>query len=218
MSESPISTQTPHATDPDLPLVRAAKSGSYEAFEQLVDRYEGSLYTLAMRIVRNAADAEEVVQESFLSVVEHLQSFAEQSSFKTWLIRVATNHALKVLRRRRNHPATSLDASGPDNEPPLPHPDYIAPWYEQPLKFVENRELQRLLDEAINGLDEKYRLVFLLRDVEGLSTQETAQALGISESNAKVRLLRARLMLREKLTRILGDPDKRVIPDHKHED
>jgi len=207
-------TQSPPAVDPDLALVRRAVAGDYGAFEELVARHDRSLYTLARRIVGSAADAEEVVQETLLSVVEHLGDFAGQSTFRTWLVRIATNHALKVLRRRRTHPVVS---AGIDDDERLPHPHYIAPWRKSPDEIAQDHETRELLADAIDRLDEKYRVVFVLRDVEGLSTEETAQALGISEANTKVRLLRARLMLRERLTSAFGDRARQVTSAHEHE-
>jgi RNA polymerase sigma-70 factor, ECF subfamily len=203
--------------DPDLSLVRRAREGSFEAFDTLVGRHERYLYTLALRIVRNVQDAEEVVQETFLSVVEHIKDFAEQSTFRTWLVRIATNHALKVLRRRRTHRAIQMSGPDPDERRPLPHPQFIAPWRDEPLNLAQEKETQRLLVEAMEAIDDKYRLVFQLRDVQGLSTEETARALAITESNVKVRLLRARLMLRERLTLALGDRDRQVTPHHREE-
>jgi RNA polymerase sigma-70 factor (ECF subfamily) len=212
MTDAPAST-----ADDDEELVRRARQGSFDAFEVLVSRHERYIYTLALRIVRSVHDAEEVVQESFLSALEHLTGFAGASSFRTWLVRIATNHALKLLRRRRAHPAFSLDASSPDDDGPLPHPDFIAPWRDRPESMAERHETRRLLAEALDALEEKYRLVFLLRDVEGLSTGEASHALNISEANVKVRLLRARLMLRERLTRALGDAQRQVRPDPLHQ-
>lgn len=204
------------APDPDAEMVRAARTGDFAAFEKLVRKYEGPIYTLARRIVRDRHDAEEVVQETFLSAIEHLKGFREEAKFHTWLVRIATNHALRVLRRRRSRPAVSLDA-GPDDEGPLPHPEFIAEWRDDPQRIIRQRETRRLLDEALEQVDEKYRLVFLLRDVEGLSTEQAARALGISVANAKVRLMRARLMLRELLTRHFGDERRRLRPDHDHD-
>jgi RNA polymerase sigma-70 factor (ECF subfamily) len=206
--------QPPPAVDPDLPLVRRAVAGDYGAFEELVARHDRALYTLARRIVGSVADAEEVVQETLLSVVEHLGDFAGQSTFRTWLVRIATNHALKVLRRRRTHPVVP---AGSDDEEQLPHPHYIAPWRKSPDEIAQDHETRDLLADAIDRLDEKYRVVFVLRDVEGLSIEETANALGISQANTKVRLSRARLMLRERLTRALGDRARQVTPAHEHD-
>ncbi len=198
-------------------LVRRARAGDFEAFEALVARYERRVYGLALRIVRHRQDAEEVVQQTFLSVIEHLAGFREEASFYTWLMRIATNHALALLRKRSNRATVALrDDIASDEGEGLPRPEFIAQWRETPDEIAHRREVRKVLDEALDGLDEKYRLVFLLRDVEGLSTAETAEALGISEANVKVRLLRARLMLREKLTRMFGDEAKRLAP-HAHE-
>ncbi len=209
------SPEQPRSTDPDAPLVKRAVAGEYAAFEQLVARYERPLYTLAMRILRNAADAQETVQETLLSVVEHLADFAGQSTFYTWMMRIATNQALQMLRRRKGAKIESLTSSN-DDFGPIPHPDFIADWRDNPEDLAQRNESQAILTEALESLDEKYRLVFILRDVQGLSIEETAEALGIGLSNVKVRLLRARLMLREKLTQHFGDPNRRIIKKYKH--
>lgn len=205
-------------TDPaaDSHLVQRARNGDYEAFEALVDRYERRLYGLAVRIVGRRHDAEEVVQQTFLTLIEKIDTFRGESSFHTWLTKIAANHALALLRRRAVRSVAPLSDQARSDDSQLPHPQYIAQWRETPEELALRRETQQLLSEAMEQLDEKYRLVFLLRDVEGLSTAETAEALGISESNVKVRLLRARLMLREKLTRAFGDETTRVEPDHNH--
>src|SRR5690242_16398497 len=140
--------QASPAVDPDLPLVRRAVAGDYGAFEELVARHDRSLYTLARRIVGSAADAEEVVQETLLSVVEHLGDFAGQSSFRTWLVRIATNHALKVLRRRRSHPV--VPPAGSDDDQSLPHPHYITPWRRSPDEIAQDHETRDLLADAID--------------------------------------------------------------------
>ncbi len=199
------------STDDDRKLVDQARSGDFSAFEELVSKYERRVYTLALRIVRHAQDAEEVVQQSLLSVVEHIQGFRGESSFYTWLTRIVTNHALALLRKRNVRAALSLDSSPADDDyGSVPRPDYIAVWGETPDQLASRREVRRAVDAALDELDEKYRLVFVLRDIEGLSTRETAEAMEISEENVKVRLLRARLMLRERLTRLFGDESTRV--------
>jgi RNA polymerase sigma-70 factor, ECF subfamily len=209
---------TKPSVDADLPLVRRARDGDYAAFETLVTRYEGKIYALAKRIVREEHDAEEVVQETFLSVLEHLAVFREDASFRTWLLRIATNAALKLLRKKRGLPMVSLEGSGgQEDEAPLPHPEFIAPWQESPADLAGRQEIRAILDEALGTLDEKHRVVFVLRDVEELSTEETAEVLGISVANVKVRLMRARLMLRERLTRVLGDKDQQA-PSHRHDE
>ena len=197
----------------DQMLVQAAKTGDLAAFEELINRHERRIYTLARRITGNEQDAEDVTQEAFLSALEHLSDFREESSFGTWLSRIATHAALKLIRKRKGLPTESLDATAEDGA--LPHPEYIADWRESPERLVLRNETARLIDDALAKLDEGHRLVFLLRDVEGLSVKETADALGLSEANVKVRLLRARLQLREHLTRAFGDEHTRVTP-HKH--
>jgi len=208
-----------HTEIADAELVRRAKSGDLDAFEELIGRHERRVYSLARRILRHEHDAEDVTQQTLLSVVEHLPEFREEASFSTWLMRIATHAALKVLRKRKGLPTVSLEqATEPtDDAETVPHPEFIADWRENPVALVERAETRRLLDEALNELDEKHRPVFLLRDVEGLSVKETAEALDLSETNVKVRLLRARLQLRERLTRAFGDETKRLQP-HAHEE
>ncbi len=202
----------------DQELVSAAKAGSLEALEALATRHEQRVYNLAMRILRNAHDAEDVTQQTFLSLVENLDSFREESAFATWLLRIATFAALKIIRKRKGLDTVSLEAETEpaDSLEGIAHPEYIADWKESPDILVRRNEVRRLIDEAMGRLDEKHRLVFILRDVEGLTGEETAQALGISEANVKVRLLRARLQLREQLTQALGDPARR-LPPHRHD-
>jgi RNA polymerase sigma-70 factor (ECF subfamily) len=203
-----------NVAEEDRQLVRRARGGDFSAFESLATKYERRLYGLAMRILGRPHDAEDVVQETFLSAVEHLGDFREEAAFSTWLTRIATNHALALLRKRSTRLAVPLgeDRSG---DGALPHPEFIAQWRETPDQIASRRETRQLLAEALDELDEKYRLVFVLRDVEGLSTDETAEALGISPGNVKVRLLRARLMLRERLTRLFGDETTRVTATHE---
>jgi len=205
------------ANDPDLPLVRRAKQADFSAFEELVSRHERRLYNVAIGIVRHAQDAQEVVQATFLSVVEHLDQFREESSFATWISRIATNHALKLLRKRKSRRTVSLDGrpQESDDATPLPRPDFVADWRDNPEQLAQDHETRELLAQALDELDDKYRLVFVLRDMEELSTRETAETLGITESNVKVRLLRARLMLRERLTRSLGDEAHAVSLGHE---
>ena len=203
----------------DQDLVRRAKTGELEAFEMLAGRNERKVYSLARRILRHEQDAEDVTQQTFLSAIEHLDSFRGEAGFSTWLLRIATHAALKILRKRRGLPTVSLEAATEPQESydTVPHPEYIADWRESPEQLVGRNETSRLIDEALAELDEKHRVVFLLRDVEGLSVKETADALGISEGNVKVRLLRARLQLRERLTRAFGDPSRKLEP-HRHDD
>ena len=196
---------------PDVDLVRRAKAGELAAFEALATRHEQQVYTLALRIVQNPQDAEDVTQQALLSALEGLTNFRGEARFATWLHRIATHAALKIIRKRKGLDVISLEAATEPREgyDSLPHPEFIADWKQSPEQLVERNETQRLLDDALAQLDDKHRLVFLLRDVEGLSVRETAATLGLSEANVKVRLLRARLQLREQLTRTLGDPQTR---------
>lgn len=201
----------------DLVLLHRAQTGDFGAFESLVLRLQSRVYGIAYRIVGQAQDAEDVVQQTFLSLIEHLDTFRGESAVATWVLRIATNFALKVLRKRRGLPMVPLETTDDDSLAGVPHPDFIAPWREQPIDLLARVELREELDEAIAELDDKHRVVFVLRDIEGLSTRETAETVGISEANVKVRLLRARLQLREHLTRKFGDDTTRVYPDHTHE-
>ncbi|MGZ8899913.1 MAG: RNA polymerase sigma factor [Limisphaerales bacterium] len=205
-----------HALSSDAHLVMLARSGELSAFEELVHRYERIAYSLARRMLQNEQDAEDVTQQAFLAALEHLSSFREEASFKTWLLRIVSHAALKVIRKRKGLETVSLEgtAEASEGRDAIPHPEFIADWRHSPGQLVEKHETKRLLDEALALLDEKHRVVFLLRDVEGLSIKETADALGVTESNVKVRLLRARLQLREHLTRTLGDPRTRIEPVH----
>ncbi len=197
--------------------MRRAQAGELEAFETLASRHERQVYSLALRILRQEQDAEDVTQQTFLSALENLSGFRGESSFATWLLRIATHAALKVIRKRRGLDTVSLEETTHPAEEgaATPHPEYIADWRQSPEQLVQQNETRQLVEAALADLDEKHRLVFLLRDVEGLSVKETADALGLSEANVKVRLLRARLQLRERLTRYFGDAGRRLAP-HRH--
>ena len=187
-------------------LVAAAKAGDYDAFAALVDAHADGVYALAMRIVRQAQDAEDVVQTAFIKALENLAGFREEARFGTWLHRIAANTALKLLRKRKGLPLAAPLGGGTDDDA-LPLPERIADWRADVGRRLEQSEFRRLLEQAIGELDEKYRLVFILRDIEELSVKETAEQLGLTPSNVKVRLMRARLQLREKLTEAFGgDP------------
>lgn len=203
------------AADPDLALAHRARAGDYAAFEELVGRLQPRVYGLALRILGESHDAEDVTQQTFLSLVEHLGEFRGESAVGGWVLRIAANHALKLLRKRRGLPTVPL-AEADDGYADLPHPQYIAPWRDDPAALAGRHETRELIDRALAELDDKHRAVFVLRDVEGFPVTETADLLGISEANVKVRLLRARLALREKLTRTLGDEAARARPHAHH--
>lgn len=207
-----------HAQPDDRELVRAAKRGDLAAFETLVRRHERRIYGLARRLTGSEHDAQDVTQQAFLSAVKNLGGFRETAAFSTWLTAIAAHAALKILRKRRGMPTTSLDeAAEPGEDGRVPHPEYIADWRAAPDRLAQRAETRRLLDAAIAELPPLHRAVFLLRDVEDLSAREAARALGISEANVKVRLMRARLQLRERLTRAFGDRARRYRPGpHPH--
>lgn len=199
----------------DNTLVTKVQAGEFQAFEELVSRHERRLYTLAWHLTHNHHDAEDVVQNAFVSAMEHLADFRAESSFSTWITRIAVNHALKLLRTRKQRPAVPLEEPDDDGKL-LPLPEYIASWRDDPVQTVERFELRAVLDEAIEQLTPGQRIVFVLRDVQGLSGKETADILNVTQNSMKVRLLRARLALREILTRRFGDPATRQAP-HDHE-
>jgi len=196
----------------DLELFRKARGGRWEAFDALVTRLEPKVFRVAWRITGSRHDAEDVTQQTFLSALEHLEDFREASSVQTWVLRIATNAALQLLRKRRGLPTIALDKpADSDSYASVPHPAFVARWKENPEDLAHRNEVKELLAAALSELDEKYRAIFVLRDIEGLSTQETAEALGISVANAKVRLLRARLQLRERLTAEFGDQAQQIF-------
>lgn len=199
--------------DECLGPLRQAQSGDFVAFGKLVELLQERVFNLAYHILGEAHDAEDVAQQTFLSLIEHLDSFRGESTVRTWVLRIAANHALKLLRKRRGLPTQATNDTSYEG---IPHPEFIAPWREQPSVLAEQHETRKLIDQALTDIHENYREVFVLRDMEGFSVKETAELLGISEANVKVRLLRARLALRERLTATLGLEAERVIPDHHH--
>jgi len=181
-------------------LVTQARDGDTQAFGELVRRYEGKIFRLAQHITQNREDAEDVLQETFMKSYEHLDQFKGDSKFYTWIVRIAVNQALMKLRRRKTDKSVSLDEQIDTGEDTVVRE--IAAWGEDPEERFTRSELGEILDGAIESLEPPYRSVFVLRDIEDLSTEETADALGLSVPAVKSRLLRARLQLREKLTRL----------------
>ncbi len=164
----------------------------------MVKRFSPRIYRLALKLVGDPVEAEEVLQETFISACQHVQRFEGRSSLATWLYRIATNASLMRLRRRRPE-VVSID-DPVELEGGEMTPRQLVGWGWDPEAHVLNEELRQVMDAAIARLPETLRAAFVLRDIEGLSTAETAEALGISESAAKVRLHRARLQLREALS------------------
>ena len=197
-------TSDPAATPPvtDEELVTRARAKDFGAFEQLVDRYEDKVYRLAFRFVRNETEAKEIVQDTFLSVWRKLDTFKGDAQFGSWVYRVAANAALMRLRSQRRHPEVSTEElpidfldtygqipTGGDNN-----------WARRPDDELQSDELRRRIQAAVDELPEIYKTVFLIRDVEGLSTEETGEILDISVPTVKTRLHRARIALRDHIS------------------
>jgi len=199
-----LSTPNPHrlpssiAREDEHFLVAAAKKGDAAAFEELVNRYEDKIFRLTRNITGNREDAEDAMQDAFLKAYSHLQDFHGDSRFYTWLVRIAANESLMRLRKRRPN-QFSLDEPVEGDTDLMPRE--LEDWGPSPEQGYAQAELQGILSEFIEQLDPEFRIVLVLRDLEELSTQETAEALGISVPAVKSRLLRARLKLREKLNR-----------------
>ena len=197
-SETARAARTP--ADPDATLVAAAKIGRTAAFEKLVERHERRIFRLAQNLTQNRQDAEEVMQDAFFRAFTHLEGFKGDARFSTWLTRIAINEALMKLRRRR--PTVSLDDERETENDFVIHE--LEDWGPSPEQRYSQEELQRILSEAMAQLSPGLRVVTQLRDVEQLSTEETAQILGLSVSAVKSRSRRARLTLREMLNRYFG--------------
>ena len=199
-----LSASNPHrlpstvARDDEHLLVAAAKRGDTHAFEELVSRYEAKIFRLTMNITRNREDAEDAMQDAFLKSYAHLKNFQGDSRFYTWLVRIAANEALMRLRKRRPN-QFSLDEPVEGEEDLMPRE--LEDWGPSPEQRFAQKEMHEILSEVIDNLEPDFRVVFVLRDVEELSTEETAKALGISIPAVKSRLLRARLKLRQRLDR-----------------
>ncbi len=180
-------------------LVAQSREGDTAAFGELVRRYEGKIFRLAQHVTQNREDAEDVLQETFMKAYEHLDQFQGNSKFNTWIVRISVNQALMKLRRRKTDKSVSIDENIDTGEDTMVRE--IAAWDEDPEQRFSRDELGGILDTAVQSLEPPYRSVFVLRDIDELSTEETAEALGLSVPAVKSRLLRARLQLREKLTR-----------------
>lgn len=183
--------------DDETTLIIEAQSGNNDAFAELARQYERHVYRLALNITRNPEDAKDVLQESLLKAYVNLARFQGRSRFYTWLVRIAINEALMKLRKSRTE--VSLDKPVEADDGSF-MPREIEDWGENPEERYSKTELQEILATAVGRLPLLYRVVFQLRDVDGLSIEETAQTLGLSSAAVKSRLLRARLQLRETLS------------------
>jgi RNA polymerase sigma-70 factor, ECF subfamily len=183
--------------------IEALRHGDRREFARLVDAYSGPLYRLALRMLGNAPDAEDALQNTFLKAFQYVNKFEGRSSLSTWLYRIASNEALMMLRKRRPE-TTFSDVPPEDDDIENYDPVQLTDWCCLPEEEMLSAEARTALDHAVQHLPETLRIVFVLRDIEDLSIQETSQVLGLSETAVKTRLLRARLRLREELSSYYG--------------
>ena len=186
----------------DLSLVHASKKGDVSAFEELVKRHDVKLLRIACHVTQNREDAEEAVQDAFLNAYMKLDQFEEKSSFSTWITRIVLNESLGKLRKQRARNDHSIPFAHTDDDVPLD----IADWAPNPEQLYSATELRATLIKCLEALRPALRIVFVLRDVAGLSGDETAEILGLKLQAVKARLFRARLQLREKLTKHFKKP------------
>jgi RNA polymerase sigma-70 factor, ECF subfamily len=183
--------------------IDSLRAGDRAEFSRLVESYSANIYRLALKILNNKQDAEDVLQETFFKAYRHLKNFDGRSKVSTWLYRIATNEALMVIRRQKPGIFSIDDPyNGAEGEQ---EPLQIVDWCCLPEKELLSSEVRKHLDEAIDQLTHSLRVVFLLRDIENLSTAETAEILGLTETAVKTRLSRARMRLRQELTRYFGE-------------
>ena len=193
-------------------MIASVLAGNSQMFHELIRPYERSVYVMALSLLKNEADAEDAAQEAFLKAYRNLKGFRAEAKFSTWLISIVLNEARSRLRRKSNVKMESLDE--PQDEQGHVSPALLRDWREVPSEAVERQEVRAMLQDAISGLPPIYREIFLLRDVEELSIEESATALGISISAVKVRLHRARIMLQKTLAPQLKqvNPKRRWFP------
>jgi RNA polymerase sigma-70 factor (ECF subfamily) len=188
---------------PDI-SIEALRAGDRAEFARLVDIYSAQIYRLGLRMLGNEQDAEDVLQNTFLNALTHLSSFEGRSSVLTWLYRIAVNESLMVMRRGK--PEVNIDdVESSDDDVDDLSPSQFVDWGSLPEDMLLSAEGKQALDHAIQNLPENLRMVFLLRDIQELSIKNTAEALGLTESNVKIRLLRARMSLREQLSVYYGE-------------
>ena len=190
-------------------LVERIRNGEHEAFYELIQPYQRRVYAAALAILRNPADADDCAQEAVLKAFKNIRQFRSESKFSTWLIQITINEAR--MRKRKNRAGIMEPIDKEQKEEGTYTPRDFADWREIPSEVLERKEIREKLAGALDSLGEIYREVFVMRDVEQLSIEETAKALGISTASVKTRLLRARLMLRDLLAPGLGGPWSRQL-------
>ncbi len=200
---------TPYCDYEDAALVHLAQADDTRAFDELVRRYQDKVYRLSYKILRHEDDAAEALQDAFLSAYRGLKNFKAESTFSTWLYRIATNASLMKHRKRRDNHISLDQAPGPSGEAePMQLPD----WSAQPPEALLAAETREVMEEGIQRLHEELRTAFVLRDVEGLSNAETAEVLELSVTAVKSRLHRARVFLRDWMTRYFDELAVRRAP------
>lgn len=216
MSQHPAQLEAPETTSDDLVLVHASKRGEVSAFEELVKRYDRKLLRIAQHMLHNREDAEDVVQESFLKAFLHLDQFREDSKFSTWIIRITLNQSLMKLRKQHPLREVSMDKDfHSEEEVPID----VADWAPNPEELYGATELGEILRKTLQELGDGLRVVFVLHDIEGLSLAQTADALALSLTAVKARSFRARLQLRERLSKYFkkaensSDVEPQPIPE-----
>jgi RNA polymerase sigma-70 factor, ECF subfamily len=198
-----VQVKTPDAAEiRERELLRRVQAGETQVFYELVKPYERRIYTTAFAILRNESEAEDAAQEAVLKAFTHIEQFRSEARFSTWLTQITVNEAL--MRRRKAHSEIMEPIGEREEDDGTYTPRDFADWREIPSEVLEKKEIRQKLASAVATLAEKYRQVFVLRDVQHLSIEETAEALGISRASVKTRLLRARLMLRDLLAPGLG--------------
>jgi RNA polymerase sigma-70 factor (ECF subfamily) len=204
-----VNTEEEPQVHPDLELVARVKTGDLAAFEKLMRQYERQIFRISLQITQNREDAEDIVQDTFFKAFQKIDQFQGNSKFYTWLVRIAVNESLMRLRKRKAQKTVSMDEEIQTDEGSIPRD--FADWMPNPEQNYNQAELAEILRRTIQGLPPGFRTVFVLRDIDGLSTEETAQALKLSVPAVKSRLLRARLQLRERLSRYFRVPSGELV-------
>jgi RNA polymerase sigma-70 factor (ECF subfamily) len=195
----------------DIDLVHSCRNGDVSAFEELVKRHQGKIFRIAQHILHNREDAQDVVQEAFLKAFRNLEQFQENAQFSTWLVRITINQSLMKLRKphRKHEIAIAPDVQTETGEVPHEVPD----WRPNPEELYRKSELRAILLQELQALPPALSLVFVLRDMEGLSIEQTSESLAVSPAAVKTRLMRARLQLRERLSSYFKKTAPRSLPN-----
>ncbi|PID78233.1 MAG: hypothetical protein CSA18_02535 [Deltaproteobacteria bacterium] len=198
-------TQTkPKIKDDDSDLIIRIQNGETDLYEELLMRYEVKIYNFGLRMCKDQSDAEDLVQETFINIFRYLKDFRMESKFKNWTYKIASSVCMKIKNKKKSSQKDiSFEDLVPDTEKEIS--GKIPPWVNQPVEALMNKEISREIKKEIDKLPPKYRIILVLRDMEGFSTQEVSEIINISESNVKVRLHRARSSVRQGLKRYFSD-------------